>query len=233
MPVFVCSLCICLWQTIKIGANFLWSFLLHRNKRRLISGYVFRQSSWKLVQNEKDYSFTLKSQNFCKEVVKRGHLFDVIFPNSSKQLQSNISQLNLEPWVFFEGKCLIFHHFLNISKFNNLRDVIKSKLGQKGSTFVYYIPTEIRRPYSITIFFLRSVIHSWDQFFKIVILWPILNSSFWRYSKIGSTKAQICISSTIGEKRPYLISNERIKMRKTFMRLISIFQKTCPQLWRH
>ena len=43
----------------KLGKN---SCVIHyyRNKRPLISVKVFRQSSWKLVQNEKDYTLTLR-----------------------------------------------------------------------------------------------------------------------------------------------------------------------------
>ena len=40
--------------------------LLHRNNKLLKYGQVFRQSSWKLAQNGKDYSLTLKFQNFSK-----------------------------------------------------------------------------------------------------------------------------------------------------------------------
>ena len=86
--------------------------------------------------------------------------------------------LNLEPWIFFEEKNMIFRHFSNIWKFNNPCDVIKSRLGQKGVTFVYYIPTEIRRSYSITMVFSRLVIHSWDQFLRLWYYGPFLIPRF-------------------------------------------------------
>ena len=66
MPVFIFLQWRHVWQTIKIGANFLRNSLLHKIKRIFVSGQVFRQFSWKLVQNEKDYSLTLKFQNFCE-----------------------------------------------------------------------------------------------------------------------------------------------------------------------
>ena len=54
------KLCLLLFFHRDFGANFLCNSLLHRNKRLLISGQVFRQSCLKLVQNEEDYSLTLK-----------------------------------------------------------------------------------------------------------------------------------------------------------------------------
>ena len=53
-----------LWHTIKIRSNFLCDSSLHRNKRFLISEDVFCKSSWKLVQNEKNYSFNTKILKF-------------------------------------------------------------------------------------------------------------------------------------------------------------------------
>ena len=41
MAAFVFSLWRHIWQTIKIGTNFLYNSILHRNKRLLISGKVF------------------------------------------------------------------------------------------------------------------------------------------------------------------------------------------------
>ena len=81
---------------------------------------------------------------------------------------------NLEPLIFLEVKSLIFRHFSKIWKCNNLCDVMKTKLVQEGPKFVYYNPTVIKRSNSITAVFYRLVIHFWDQFFKIVILWPFL-----------------------------------------------------------
>ena len=60
--------------------------------------------------------------------------------------------------------------------------------------------------------FLRLVIHFSDQFFKIVILWPIHNPSVWRHSKIELKEAQICTFSTSGEKRSKPIGNETLKL---------------------
>ena len=101
--------------------------------------------------------------------------------------------LNLKPCMFFEVKNLIFRNFPKIWKFNNSCDVIKSILGQKGSKFVYYIATVMKRSNLITMDFLRQVIHFWGQFSKTVILWPIPNYSFWRHSITGSKETQIGI----------------------------------------
>ena len=105
----------------------------------------------------------------------------------------------MKPCIFFELKNLIFYHFCKIWKFNIPCDVIKSNLGLKGVIFAYYIPTAIKRSNSTTMIFLRLVIHFSDQFFKIVILWPIHNPSVWRHSKIELKETQICTFSTNGE----------------------------------
>ena len=68
MLVFVSSLWRHLWKTIKLRSNLLCNPLLGKIKKLLISGQFFRQSSWKLVQNEKDYGLTQKFLNFCKIV---------------------------------------------------------------------------------------------------------------------------------------------------------------------
>ena len=73
--------------------------------------------------------------------------------------------------------------------------------------------------------FLRLVIHFSDQFFKIVILWPIHNPSVWHHSKIGSKGAQICTSSTNGEKRPEPIGNETLKLVSAIFFQIFIFHQ--------
>ena len=82
--------------SINIGGNFLCNSLLRRNKRLLISGQNLIQSSWKLVQNEADYSLTLKFYFFCEIFGARSEtgLFNITFPNSSKKFQSNISRPN-------------------------------------------------------------------------------------------------------------------------------------------
>ena len=64
--------------------------LLHRNKRLLISGQVFRQFFFKLVRNEKDGSLTLKFKIFTKyfkEGVKQGNSLV-----SHSQILQNISK---------------------------------------------------------------------------------------------------------------------------------------------
>ena len=66
MPVFVFYLWHHLWQTFRTAANFLYNSSLSRNTRFLISGQVFNQSLWKLIQIEITYSKTLKLQNFCE-----------------------------------------------------------------------------------------------------------------------------------------------------------------------
>ena len=93
------------------------------DKKHFIFGQVFCQSSLKLIQNEKDYSLALK----------------LWLPNNSR------TKLNLESCIFFEVKNLIFHHFSKIWKFNNPCNIIKSRLGQKGTKFVCYVPTVIKR----------------------------------------------------------------------------------------
>ena len=71
----------------------------------------------------------------------------------------------------------------------------KVKIGSKGVKFVYYIPIVTKRSNSITMAFARLVIHFWDQYFKIVILWPIPNPSLWL------KEAQICVSSAVSEEK--------------------------------
>ena len=90
--------------------------------------------------------------------------------------------------MFFDVKNLIFFHFSKIWKFNDPCDVIKSKLGLKGAKFVCCIPTVIKRSNSITMVFLRLAIHFSDQFFIIVILWPIPNSLFDVILKLGQKR---------------------------------------------
>ena len=122
----------------------------------------------------------------------------------------------MEPYIFFEVKNLIFCHFSTVWKFNSPCDSIKSKLGQKEIKVVYYIPTVIKRSNLITMVFSRIVIHFSDQFFKIVMWWPIHNPSVWRHSKIGSKEAQICTSSTVGEKRSKPTGNVCVANFKIF-----------------
>ena len=89
-----------LWQTIKIAANFLSHFLLHRNKRRLTSGQV---GKW-FVDLENWYK---KRKIFVKclgEGVKRVPLINITFPNFSKQFQSNVSQPKLGTMYIFWGE---------------------------------------------------------------------------------------------------------------------------------
>ena len=127
--------------------------------------------------------------NGCPTLTSLSHILHI----ATKQQQK---VLNLESFIFFEMKNSIFCHFFKIWKFNNPRDMIKSKLGQKRTEFVSYIPTVITRSDSTTMDFSRLVIHFWDQF----VIWPIHNPSFWRHSKIRSKEPQIWISSIIGKK---------------------------------
>ena len=82
----------------------------------------------------------------------------------------------------------IFRHFSKILKFNNPCDVKKSKLGQNGAKFVYYIRTVLKRSNSITMVFSRLVIHFQDWCSETVILWSIPNPSFWHHSKTGQKR---------------------------------------------
>ena len=128
--VFFFSLWGHLWQTIKNVANFLCNLSLHRNKKLLIPGQFFCQSSWKLVQNEKHHSLTAIYRN-----------------------QTTIETSKLGTMYFFERTNLIVCHFSKIWKFNNSK---KSKLDQNGAKFVYDIPTVIKRSISITMVFFRG-----------------------------------------------------------------------------
>ena len=74
--------------------------------------------------------------------------------------------------------------------------------------------------------FLRLVIHFSDQFFKIVILWPIHNPSVWRHSKIELKQAQICTFSTNSEKRSKPIGNETLKLVSAIFYQIFILHQT-------
>ena len=89
------------------------------------------------------------------------------------------------------------------------------KIEPKGAKPVYYIPTVIKRSNSITMAFSRLVTDFWDQFLKIMILWIILNTSFWRHSKVGSQDAQICISRAIGEESSKPIGNGTLRWGKS------------------
>ena len=73
--------------------------------------------------------------------------FKAIYHNQTTTENSKLGTM------FHEVKNLIFRHFSKIWKFNNPCDVIKSKLGQKGAKFVYYIPTVTERSNSITMVF--------------------------------------------------------------------------------
>ena len=76
--------------SINIGGNFLCNSLLRRNKRLLISGQNLIQSSWKLVQNEADYSLTLKFCFFFCDIFgarsETGPLFKHHFPKFFKKV---------------------------------------------------------------------------------------------------------------------------------------------------
>ena len=138
MSVFVFSLGRNILQTIKIGAHFLCNSLLQRNKWLLTSAQVFCQFLWKLVQNEEDCSLTLKFYFFCKIFWGRcwnGRPLWGLFPtffNAIDYDQTTIENSKLGTMYIFWGEILIFYNFSKIWKFNNLCDVIKSNLGQKG-----------------------------------------------------------------------------------------------------
>ena len=80
---------------------------------------------------------------------------------------------------FFEIRQSLWHH--------------EVKIGPKGTKFIYYIPTVIKKTNSITVVFSRLIIHFWDRFFKTVILWPIPNPSLLRHFNIRSKEIRICI----------------------------------------
>ena len=114
--------------------------------------------------------------------------------------ETTMESFKLGAMCIFWGEKFDILSFYKIQKFSNPFDVIKWKWGQKGGKLVYYIPTVIKISNSIFMVFSNLVIPFRDQLFKIMILLPIPSTSFWRYSKIGSKEAEICISSTVGKK---------------------------------
>ena len=98
--------------------------------------------------------------------------------------------LNLEPFYISWGEKFDLPSFLEIRQSLWHHEV---KIGPKGTKFIYYIPTVIKKTNSITVVFSRLVIHFWDRFFKTVILWPIPNPSLLRHFNIMSKEIRICI----------------------------------------
>ena len=126
-----------------------------------------------------------------KEDMKRKPFLDVTFSNFSKQFQRNISRPNNKNngkfwnWNhvhFLRWKIwslVIFQKLENLAILQSL-DVMKSKVGQKGAKFVYYIPTVTKRSNSTTGFFkvsnsfLRPVFLDCDiirHFYSLVLTW--------------------------------------------------------------
>ena len=127
--------------------------------------------------------------------------------------QTTIESSKLGTMYIFDVKSFIFRHFFKIWKFSNTCDVIKS--GQKEVKSVYDIPTVVNRSNSITAVFSRLVIPFWDQFLKIVILWPIPNPSFWRHS---------WVKKTIGGKTSKRIGNETLRWENVYEVNFKIFK---------
>lgn len=160
------SLWCLLWQTIKIAANFLCNSLLHGKK----TPYIWdRFSSFflKIVQNEKDYSFTLTFCNFSKIFgrCEMGAPHWCHFPKFFKAVLH--SQITIESsklrtmYFFFRWKIWSSVIF---SSSGNLTILLA-----KGAKFLYSIQTVMKRWNSITMVFLRliiEIIEFWDIFLK-------------------------------------------------------------------
>ena len=127
MAVFALHLWCHLWQTfrteslskitnrLEIIVDFLYNFPLSRNTRFLISGQVFNQSLWKLVQMENDSFKRLKLQSFFKILCERcetaAHVwrhfppkvlqnsFKVIYCNQTIRETSTIPAIDIFKWT--------------------------------------------------------------------------------------------------------------------------------------
>ena len=104
-----------LWQTFRTAVDFLHNFSLSRNTRFLISGQVFNQSLWKLVQMENASFKRLKLQSFFKILCERcetaAHVwrhfppkvlqnsFKVIYCNQTIRETSTIPAIDIFKWT--------------------------------------------------------------------------------------------------------------------------------------
>ena len=76
-----------------------------------------------------------------------------------------------------------------------------SQIWVKNEPYLYTLFQLWEKDQIYKLFFFSLVIPFWNQMFKIVILWPIPNPSFWCHSIVGSKETQICISNTICENK--------------------------------
>ena len=104
-----------LWQTFRTAVDFLHNFSLSRNTRFLISGQVFNQSLWKLVQMENASFKRLKLQSFFKILCERcetaadvwrhfppkviQNSFKVIYCNQTIRETSTIPAIDIFKWT--------------------------------------------------------------------------------------------------------------------------------------
>ena len=129
--------------------------------------------------------------------MKWGPLFDVTFPNSSKQFQCNISRPsnNGKFWTWnhlYFVRWKIWSSFI----FGNSAILVTSwsqNWAKRNQVYILYSNCDKKKTNSIAMVFSRLVIHFWDQFFKTVILWPIPNPSLLRHFNIRSKEIRICI----------------------------------------
>ena len=115
MAVFAFHLWCHLWQTFRTAVDFLYNFSLSRNTRFLISGQVFNQSLWKLVQMENASFKRLKLQSFFKILCERcetaadvwrhfppkviQNSFKVIYCNQTIRETSTIPAIDIFKWT--------------------------------------------------------------------------------------------------------------------------------------
>ena len=78
-----------LWQTFRTAVDFLHNFSLSRNTRFLISGQVFNQSLWKLVQMENASFKRLKLKSFFKILCERCEIAANVWRHSLPKVLQN------------------------------------------------------------------------------------------------------------------------------------------------
>ena len=160
--------------------------MLFRNKRFLISGQVFHQSSWKLVQNGKDYTYHQSFKILLRKVWNEGPSMmslSEILQSSFKAIYCNqtIESSRLGAMYIFWGEkfdCSSFFQNLEIQQYLWRHKV---KIGPKKDNLYKKIKV------GNWIFWGYEFI--FETSFSKLILWPIPNTLFWRQFKIGSKEA--------------------------------------------
>ena len=121
-----------------------------------------------------------------------------LFPNKDPKLnimyqawQKDQNQYLMELW---SEKLLSENTFSKYCSFDSHSDAINPKLGQKGPTLVFHVPTVIERWKSIIKGGLRGSISFWNYYLEIWKFWlPMVTSSTQNKVK----KMQIDISCTM------------------------------------